>query len=65
MSSRMSRTGELAHTTIFSSPDRRLEMRTVFEQNKSWRANRPEAFQFHFNFHSIAPVGAHQTLGNE
>jgi len=30
--------------------------------NKPWRANRPSVFQTHFIFHSIAPVGAHQTL---
>ena len=34
-------------------------------QNKSWRTNRPEAFQFHFNIPSTAPVGAHQTLGGK
>jgi hypothetical protein len=31
-------------------------------QNKSWRTNRRSAFQFHFIFLSIAPVGAHQTF---
>jgi hypothetical protein len=29
---------------------------------QAWRANRPKAFQFHFNIPSTAPVGAHQTF---
>jgi hypothetical protein len=35
---------------------------TQTESNKSWRTNRPYAFQFHFNIPSTAPVGAHQTF---
>jgi hypothetical protein len=33
------------------------------EANKAWRTNLPKAFQFHFDFLSIAPVGAHLTFG--
>ena len=32
--------------------------------NKSWRTNRPQAPQFQFFYFSTAPVGAHQTFGN-
>ncbi len=35
---------------------------TLTTANKSWRANRPSASQALSSFHSIAPVGAHQSF---
>ena len=32
------------------------------KSNKSWRTNRPKAFQLHFAIPSTAPVGAHLTF---
>jgi tetratricopeptide (TPR) repeat protein len=39
-----------------------IRRRKIMKPNKSWRTNRPSAFQSHFNIPSTAPVGAHQTF---